>query len=144
MFTFAEDDPETLTGKARQAYRSGFLGLHSFGWSTLVQIDEISPAEEQALVEALARYLMTEFGAPSMAEALPFARQELEYAAGLCEYAAGTLLMLQRHGDEEGIHETFRRVQPEAPPPPKPQKADWRGSDGPINIWNMFPEDATR
>ena len=41
-FMFADADPETLDGKPRAAFRSGFLGVPSFGWSTLVQIVEAS------------------------------------------------------------------------------------------------------
>jgi hypothetical protein len=37
-FMFADDDPGTLEGKARAAFRAGFLGVQSLGWSTLVQI----------------------------------------------------------------------------------------------------------
>ncbi|MFQ5763830.1 MAG: DUF6505 family protein, partial [Rhodospirillales bacterium] len=37
-FVFADADPATLSGKARQAFAHGFLGLESFGWSTLVEV----------------------------------------------------------------------------------------------------------
>ena len=39
-FVFSDIDPATLQGKDRSAFRSGFLGLPSLGWSTLVQIVE--------------------------------------------------------------------------------------------------------
>ena len=39
-FMFADDDPAKLEGKSRSAFRGGFLGVQSFGWSTLVQIVE--------------------------------------------------------------------------------------------------------
>ena len=41
-FRFWNEDPAKLEGKARSAFRSGFLGLQSWGWSTLVQIDRKS------------------------------------------------------------------------------------------------------
>ena len=41
-FVFWNADPATLEGRARTAFRSGFLGLSSLGWSTLVQIVEAS------------------------------------------------------------------------------------------------------
>ena len=44
-FIFADADPETLPGKPRAAFRSGFLGVPSLGWSTLVQIVEADAAE---------------------------------------------------------------------------------------------------
>ena len=33
-FCFWDDDVAALEGKRRQAFRAGFLGLASFGWST--------------------------------------------------------------------------------------------------------------
>ena len=41
-FAFWGGDPAALEGKARTAFRSGFLGVGSLGWSTLVQIVEAS------------------------------------------------------------------------------------------------------
>ena len=40
-FIFADGDPAKLEGKARAAFRSGFLGVASLGWSTLAQIVEM-------------------------------------------------------------------------------------------------------
>ena len=41
-FVFWNRDPAALEGKARSAFRGGFLGVDSLGWSTLVQIVEAS------------------------------------------------------------------------------------------------------
>ena len=146
LFSFAEEDPETWSGKRKQAFRTGFLGLDSFGWSTIVEIAEVPEAQFEHAVRMLAHHLVEHYGAPSLAEAMPYARQEAEYAAGLCEDPPGTLLMVERHADDEGIHEAFRRVQPPAleSTPTRPEKADWRGHDGEIRIWDMFPEDGGR
>ena len=46
-FAFWDRDPEMLSGKARTAFRSGFLGVESLGRSTLVQIVEAG-AEDTA------------------------------------------------------------------------------------------------
>ena len=54
-FMFADADPDALDGKPRAAFRGGFLGVASFGWSTLVQIVEASDDDRAALVEMLAR-----------------------------------------------------------------------------------------
>ena len=35
-FAFLDMDPDTLHGKQLQAFKSGFLGTQSFGWTTLV------------------------------------------------------------------------------------------------------------
>jgi hypothetical protein len=34
-FRFCDRDPRKLSGKDRSAFRSGFLGVQSWGWSTL-------------------------------------------------------------------------------------------------------------
>ncbi|NWM88894.1 hypothetical protein GY653_25755, partial [Escherichia coli] len=34
-FRFYDRDPAALTGKDRAAFRSGFVGVQSWGWSTL-------------------------------------------------------------------------------------------------------------
>ena len=59
----------TLEGKARAAFRGGFLGVASLGWSTLVQIVEASDDDRAAAVDMLARRLLAHFGAPDLAEA---------------------------------------------------------------------------
>lgn len=134
VFTFSDEDPERLTGKARQAFRNGFLSLESFGWATVVRIAEVSEADYTGAIESLARHLVREYGAPSLDEALPVARQEVDYAASLCEHEPGTMLVLERKSDADGIHEAFKRVLP------KQQVADWEGHSGEIRIWDMFPE----
>ena len=63
-FAFAHVDIQKLTGKARAAFRSGFLGIESLGWSTLVEVVEASETERDAAVERLARQLVDHFGAP--------------------------------------------------------------------------------
>jgi hypothetical protein len=49
-FVFWEDDPAGLEGKARSAFRGGFLGVQSVGWSTLVQIVEAKEEDREAVV----------------------------------------------------------------------------------------------
>ena len=44
-FAFFDADPATLEGKARVAFRSGFLGISSLGFSTLVQVVAANEAE---------------------------------------------------------------------------------------------------
>lgn len=132
VFTFAEGDPETLEGKQRQAFRNGFLGTGSFGWATVVVVSEISEAEYKSVIEALAQHFVSEYGAPSLQEALPLAREEAEYAASLCEREVNTLLALERRCDEEGVHETFKVIR---------QRADWEGQGSEVKIWDLVPDD---
>src|ERR1044071_636183 len=69
-FMFTDDEPSKLEGKARAAFRSGFLGTASLGWSTLVQIVEASDDDRRAAIDTLAKQLVTHFGAPSFADAV--------------------------------------------------------------------------
>lgn len=111
-FAFASADPATLEGKAQLAFRSGWLGLASFGHATLVEVAEIAEPEFFALVEHLARHLEADYHAPSFGHALAAARHELDDAAGLCEHKLGTLLSLEREPGENGFVERFRVIEP--------------------------------
>ncbi len=135
VFSFAEEDPAGLSGKQAQAFRNGFLGLDSFGWATVVRVVEISDAQYAEAIERLARHFVEQYGAPSIGAALPVARQEVEYASGLCEHPAGTMLTVERQAENGEIHESFKRVQPR-----QNQVADWQGNSGEVRIWDMFPE----
>src|SRR5882762_10224306 len=61
-FVFGRDEPANLRGKARSAFRAGFLGLASLGRSTLVQIIQASEADRGAVVDMLVAH----FGAPDV------------------------------------------------------------------------------
>ena len=111
-FVFAGADPTRLEGKAQLAFRSGWLGLDSFGHTTLVEVAEIDEAAYFAAVERLARHLEAAYGAPSLGHALAAARQEVDDAAGLCEHKLGTLLALEREPGDAGFVERFRVIQP--------------------------------
>src|ERR1700724_4322474 len=63
-FAFAHCDPAGLRGKARTAFRAGFLGLESLGRSTLAQIVEASEHDRETVVDMLAAQLITQFGEP--------------------------------------------------------------------------------
>jgi Family of unknown function (DUF6505) len=115
-FAFAEADPASLCGKRGQAFRSGFLGTASFGWSTLVAVATISEAEYQGVIEALARHLVACYGAPSLAAAAPAARAEVEFAASLCRHKLNTLIAVERELGPDGIVERFRTIAPRARP----------------------------
>src|SRR5262249_35463059 len=68
--------PGNMEGKERAAFRSGFLGVQSLGWSTLVQIVEASDDDRLAAVDMLAKHLVAEFGAPSLDDARVSAAEE--------------------------------------------------------------------
>jgi hypothetical protein len=110
-FAFWDGDPAALEGKARVAFRSGFLGVASLGWSTLVEVVEVSEQEQVALIDALARQLVERFGAPDRARAEPAAREEVGFAQALCEHPPGTLIAVHRRVADDGIREAFRTLR---------------------------------
>jgi hypothetical protein len=117
-FIFSGDDPGVLEGKARTAFRAGFLGVATLGWSTLVQIVEASDAERLAAIDTLARHLVAEFGAPTVKDAVEAAEEEFEFAASLCNHPLDTLVALHRAYDGGEIRETFRTLRPKDGPKP--------------------------
>lgn len=112
-FAFADAEPDRLTGKALQAFRNGFLGLASFGWSTFVAVATIGEDEREAAIRALGRHLLERYGAPDEQTAMEAARGEIEAASSLCEPPPGTVLAIERRFEEPGIVERFRIVKPQ-------------------------------
>jgi len=112
-FLFAGRPSESLGRKERVAFRSGFLGVDSFGWSTLVTVSIARPEERAGAVQALARQFVDTLGAPDLATALPAAEEEISLAEDLCRgHYEGTLIALHRTEDDAGIREQFRTLKP--------------------------------
>ena len=111
-FVFFGADAERLAGKARAAFRSGFLGVESLGWSTLVQIVDASESEHAALVDRLAQRLLASFGAPDLASARAAAQEEVAFAASLTDHPLDTLIAVHRVHEDGAIRETFRTLRP--------------------------------
>jgi hypothetical protein len=111
-FAFWGGDPSTLAGKARSAFRSGFLGVESLGWSTLVQIVDASEADRANLVEALATQLVERFGAPDMQTAAVAAEEEVAFAESLCSQPQDTLIAVHRTYEDGNVREAFRTLRP--------------------------------
>ncbi len=110
-FCFWEEEPEAMSGKRRQAFRGGFLGLGSFGWSTLVEVAVATEAEREAALSALAAHIRTAFGAPDDEAARAAAAEEIGFAESLCEgHAPGTVLALSRSAEGGEVRERFRTL----------------------------------
>jgi hypothetical protein len=109
-FLFWDADIPGLTGKARAAFRAGFLGVRSFGFSTLVVVSEASQEERDEAIEILARRLHTELGAPDMPAALAAASEEIAFAASLCQSEVNTLIAMHRTLERDDIKEQFRTL----------------------------------
>ena len=117
-FMFADDDHSMLEGKARSAFRSGFLGVASLGWSTLVQIVEAHEDDRLAAIGTLANQLVAHFGAPSIKDATAAAEEEFKFAASLCNHPLDTLIAMHRSHDGSEIREAFRTLRPKNGPKP--------------------------
>ena len=110
-FRFYDRDPAGLTGKDRSAFRSGFLGVQSWGWSTLVQIVRATEDDRLRLVETLAMQLVDRFGAPDLATARIAAEEEVAVAESLCSHPVSALLAVHRTAADGEVRESFRRLQ---------------------------------
>jgi hypothetical protein len=111
-FAFWHKDPTMLDGKARAAFRSGFLGVRSLGWSTLVQIVETTEAERASLVELLAEQLVRHFGAPTPAAAKAAAEEEVVFAQSLCTVPQDSIVAVHRTYENGAVRESFRTLRP--------------------------------
>lgn len=111
-FMFWETAPDELEGKSRAAFRSGFLGLTTFGWSTLVEVAEAPPEAVEAAKLELTRSLLDEHGAPSREAAQSAAAEEIAFSASLCDHPLGTIIALQRTIEDDGsVRERFRTIK---------------------------------
>jgi len=110
-FRFCDQDPAKLAGKARVAFRSGFLGVKSWGWSTLVQIVPATDDDCQAVIELLASQLVDRFGAPDLAIARAAAEEEVAFAQSLCTHPISSLIAVHRAVNDGEVRESFRRLQ---------------------------------
>jgi hypothetical protein len=117
-FVFWGGTPETLTGKARSAFRAGFLGVASLGWSTLVQIVEADAAERDTVVDLLAHRLVESFGAPDIETARRAADDEVTFVESLCDQPADTLIAVHRSYEDGAVRESFRTLRPRNGPKP--------------------------
>ncbi|HRY06183.1 MAG TPA: DUF6505 family protein [Hyphomicrobiaceae bacterium] len=113
-FAFANDDPATLTGKTRQAFANGFLGMTSFGRSTFAVVSEARYEDRDELVDRLARHFVEQYGAPDIDAALPVAEGEVAFAVGLAaDQPINTVLTVRRIvGGNGEIKEEFRTIRP--------------------------------
>ncbi len=128
-FVFTGADPGSLTGKTRQAFGTGWLGLDSLGWSSLVEVAEIDQAAYDTVVRRLAAIFVERYGAPDVLAAMAVAGEEAAYAAGLCEHKVHTLLAIERELTEEGVVERFRVIVPARAPDH-------------AKVWEIVPEEA--
>jgi hypothetical protein len=111
-FIFMGEDVAPLAGKARIAFRSGWLGVGSFGWSTIAVVVRATAGERVDAVRQLAERLVADHGAPDMGTALAAADEELAFAESCADHPEQTLVVIHRTLDDNGdIREQFRTVK---------------------------------
>ncbi len=114
-FEFSNWSEADLTGKARQAFANGWLGVETFGRVTFVAVTQVEPAEIEALAQELAAHFVDVYGAPSVEAALGVAREEIAQMAELCEdHDPNTLLTVSRELTEAGVREAYRTIEAQA------------------------------
>ena len=111
-FEFSNWSDGDLTGKARQAFANGWLGLETYGRVSVVAITKIEPSEVAVLIDLLAAHFVSHYGAPSIAAARGVAETELAQMAELCEgQPPNTLLTVSRELTEAGVKEGYRMIE---------------------------------
>ncbi|MGF1444991.1 MAG: DUF6505 family protein [Pikeienuella sp.] len=110
-FAFSDWREDDLTGRARQTFANGWLGLQSFGRATFVAVTEITEVEYAAQIDQLAQHFVEAWGAPDLDAARPFAAEELGFMRSMCDdHAPNTLLVVERKLIETGVSESFRVI----------------------------------
>lgn len=126
-FRWAHRDPATFRSKERQAFRNGWLALDSFGDASLVEIAEIPDEAYEAATRRLAAHLIADYGAPDALSAVEVAREEMAFAASLCQHPPGAILSLEREFGDQGLIERVRIVT-------RSRAGDFS------RVWNVRPE----
>jgi hypothetical protein len=110
-FLFVDADVAALAGKARAAFRAGFVGVDSLG------VTAATASERESAVEALAGHIHATLGAPSREAARAAAAEEVDFAASLCQDEPGTILAMHRTFEGGKIREQFRSLRRRDPAP---------------------------
>jgi hypothetical protein len=111
-FLFWDADIPALAGKARAAFRSGFLGVRSFGFSTLVVVSEADERQRDEALASLAQHIREKLGAPDMDAARAAAAEEVAFASTVCRHEINTIVAMHRTLEEGNIKEQFRTLRP--------------------------------
>ena len=113
-FAFSNWTEDDLSGKARQAFAHGWLGLESFGRGSVAAVTTITEAERDGLIDLLAFHFTEAWGAPDLDAARPVAEGELAQMVELCaDLDINTLMVIERELSPDGVKERFRMVPPQ-------------------------------
>ncbi len=111
-FEFSNWTESDLSGKARQAFSNGWLGVETFGRVTFVATAQIEQSEIDALTAGLAQHFVDIYGAPSVEAATPVAAEEISQMMDICaEHAPNTVMTIARDLTEAGVKESIRIIE---------------------------------
>jgi hypothetical protein len=113
-FAFAHLAGDTITGKTRQAFSNGFLGITTLGRSTFAAVANADAADLDTIEQALGGHFLHALAAPSLDAAMLAAREETAFVLELCrDVAINTVFTVRRTWDVDGnIKEEFRTISP--------------------------------
>lgn len=113
-FEFSNWSDGDLTGKAKQAFTNGWMGVETFGRASFVAVTQIEENERDAIATALARHFVDIYGAPSVKAAMGVAMEEINQMIALCDdQEFNTLLTVTRELTEAGVKESYRMIEPQ-------------------------------
>ncbi|TLP59394.1 hypothetical protein FEE96_17520 [Parasedimentitalea maritima] len=114
-FEFSNWGESDLSGKPKQAFSNGWMGLETAGRVTFVAVTQIEQSELDTLTGLLAKHFVDFYSAPDINAARPVATEELAQMLDLCaEHDANTLLTVSRELTSSGVKEAFRTIEPQA------------------------------
>ena len=110
-FEFSNWTEADLTGKSKQAFSNGWLGIETFGRVSFVAVTQIEQSEIETLTNALAQHFVDVYGAPSIEAARPVAQEEINQMVELCDdQSSNTLVAVSRDLTDAGVKESFRVI----------------------------------
>lgn len=113
-FAFSNWTDDDLTGKARQEFAHGWLGLSGFGRASVVAVAPITEDERARLTDILAGHFVAVWGAPNLDAARPVAAEEIAQMAAMCDdHVQNTLMVIERELTDAGIKDRFRIIPPQ-------------------------------
>lgn len=114
-FEFSNWSEGDLVGKAKQAFSNGWMGIETFGRTSLVAVAQIEPYEREALAKSLAQHFVDIYGAPSVEAAMGTALEEIDHMIAICEeQPPNTLLTVARELTEAGVRESYGMIEPQS------------------------------
>lgn len=113
-FEFSNFTDADLTGKTRQAFSNGWLGLETFGRVSFVAVTQIEAPEKEALIDALSQHFVDYYGAGTVDAARGVATMEIDHMMDMCNNLdPNTLLTVARELTDAGVNEGFRVIEPQ-------------------------------